>query len=310
MQTRENPYASPSASAVSPLTEEESRELDHEIALARRLTRRPALQLLTCVMGAIALAIWIGGAFTTFGIAGAQVPWLTKLAINYWYLYLTPFAIYCFAGYFGALSLLRCQNRLLARVGCTLSFVSIVTPLFPIAIPLALRALAVLRHHDVDLAFRRMELDERSNRTRAIAKLFGPASILLLMAYSTLITLTMPLVVDIVDVCFFGMGLAEMHMKVLFSVRGIAQWALLIGGTLGVYSAIQMIRGKQYAVCVIGSCAALIPFLSPCAFFGLPFGLWALVILLQKETRAAFAESDRASKQQFHPDPVNPVHPA
>jgi hypothetical protein len=62
-----------------------------------------------------------------------------------------------------------------------------------------------------------------------------------------------------------------------------------------IYGAVQMLRRRQHRACVTGALAACIPFLSPCYGLSIPFGLWALVILLRKETRAAFTESIQAS---------------
>lgn len=56
------------------------------------------------------------------------------------------------------------------------------------------------------------------------------------------------------------------------------------------YGAIQMLRGRDYPFCVVGAAAACIPLLGPCYGFSIPIGFWALVILLRKETRAAFSE--------------------
>ena len=65
-----------------------------------------------------------------------------------------------------------------------------------------------------------------------------------------------------------------------------------IGGLVISYAAIQMLRGRQYIACVTGASVAMIPMLTPCYFLGIPIAIWALFILLKKETRTAFAEAN------------------
>lgn len=64
--------------------------------------------------------------------------------------------------------------------------------------------------------------------------------------------------------------------------------SLLCGG-VAYYGAMQMYRGRQYSACVAGAIAAIIP-ANPCLCLTIPFGIWALIILLRKDTRDAFAK--------------------
>jgi len=49
-----------------------------------------------------------------------------------------------------------------------------------------------------------------------------------------------------------------------------------------------MLRFRGYRNAVVASVISLIPFCSPVVLLGIPFGLWALVLLCQAEVQAAF----------------------
>lgn len=67
---------------------------------------------------------------------------------------------------------------------------------------------------------------------------------------------------------------------------------VLVSSLLCIYGGIQMLRVRQYPVCVLTSIAMALPFASPCNLIGLAIGLWTLIVLLRKGTRAAFAEAE------------------
>jgi hypothetical protein len=56
-----------------------------------------------------------------------------------------------------------------------------------------------------------------------------------------------------------------------------------------IFGAICMRRGTNYKVALISAILGCIPFLSPAIYFGIPFGIWALVVLRRPDVRAAFA---------------------
>lgn len=58
-----------------------------------------------------------------------------------------------------------------------------------------------------------------------------------------------------------------------------------------VYCGGQMIRRRRYKLCVTASLLMMIPLLTPFIVLGIPIGVWALVILFRKDTRAAFAQA-------------------
>jgi hypothetical protein len=55
------------------------------------------------------------------------------------------------------------------------------------------------------------------------------------------------------------------------------------------YGAISMRRGRNYYVALTSAALTCIPFLAPGIFWGIPFGVAALVVLWQPNVRATFA---------------------
>lgn len=66
----------------------------------------------------------------------------------------------------------------------------------------------------------------------------------------------------------------------------------LLGGVFCLYGGIQMLRVRQYRVCVATAALMTIPCTSPCNLIGIVVGIWTLLVLLRKDTRAAFGEAD------------------
>ena len=71
-------------------------------------------------------------------------------------------------------------------------------------------------------------------------------------------------------------------MDAMFMVFGLAMSGLVLFGSL------QMMKAKSWALALIASILAMIPCVSPCCVLGLPFGIWALVVLVKPEVKEAF----------------------
>jgi hypothetical protein len=63
---------------------------------------------------------------------------------------------------------------------------------------------------------------------------------------------------------------------------GVALSALII------YGAIKMLQLHSWGLSVTAAILAVIPCISPCCIIGIPFGIWALVVLNRPEVKAAF----------------------
>ena len=75
--------------------------------------------------------------------------------------------------------------------------------------------------------------------------------------------------------------------------------AMIIGGYIGdilipildviiIAAAFQMWNVKSYGLAMTGAVLAVIPLCSPCVVLGIPFGIWALVVLNDPQVKAAF----------------------
>ena len=80
-------------------------------------------------------------------------------------------------------------------------------------------------------------------------------------------------------------GIANMFsggLGIVISIVGI-----LVAGFI-IHGAMQMQKLQQYNLVMAATVAAMVPCISPCCFLGLPIGIWALVVLMKPEVKAAF----------------------
>lgn len=97
-----------------------------------------------------------------------------------------------------------------------------------------------------------------------------------------------------------GLDLMSMHAGFWFRDRDAAMHDIPSGSAFNVgllltnaslfhiYGAICMRRGVRYRIAMTSAIAACIPFLSPMVYFGIPFGIWALIVLRREDVRTAF----------------------
>ena len=91
----------------------------------------------------------------------------------------------------------------------------------------------------------------------------------------------------------------------------IGFWGTAVLGVLGflvapivIYGAIQMMRGRSFSLARTAAILAVIPLTSCCFIIGIPFGIWALVVLAQPDVKALFR--GEVSQPQFYPpQPLN-----
>lgn len=87
-----------------------------------------------------------------------------------------------------------------------------------------------------------------------------------------------------------GAGNQEQRMMQMFSggfgiVTGLFGLAI---GALIIYGAWKMRNLEGYGLAMTASILAMVPCLSPCCLIGLPFGIWAVVVLSDASVKAAF----------------------
>lgn len=68
----------------------------------------------------------------------------------------------------------------------------------------------------------------------------------------------------------------------------VTSLALMTINGLTLYGGLQMRKLESYKLCCAGAILACIPCCSPCSIVGIPFGIWALVVLLDPQVKAAF----------------------
>lgn len=67
-------------------------------------------------------------------------------------------------------------------------------------------------------------------------------------------------------------------------------WGIILVAASGyvMYGAMQMKQLTNYAAARTAAVISVIPCLGPCCFLGIPFGIWALVVLSKPEVRDSF----------------------
>jgi tRNA A-37 threonylcarbamoyl transferase component Bud32 len=129
---------------------------------------------------------------------------------------------------------------------------------------------------------------------KARMKLLGPAIGLLLAGVGSL-------------VCAFVLAAIQVNIGFKESDSQKLSWALFalplaFGGGYLILTAVQMFRLRHHMIAVMGSVLALLPW-SPGWILGLPFGIWALVVLSKPEVMAAFL-GDRQGSAGPSPGPA------
>jgi len=93
-----------------------------------------------------------------------------------------------------------------------------------------------------------------------------------------------------------------MSLGSLWGGRDIGWYEDFYGGAIGmgssflgllvaifiIYAGLKMKELKQWNLVVVASVLAMIPCISPCCIIGLPIGIWALVVLMRPDVKAAF----------------------
>jgi hypothetical protein len=63
--------------------------------------------------------------------------------------------------------------------------------------------------------------------------------------------------------------------------------------------ALSMRRRDSYSRAMMAAFVSCIPFLSPIIYFGIPFGIWALIVLRRPEVKAAFLNAARSTETEL-----------
>ncbi len=71
-------------------------------------------------------------------------------------------------------------------------------------------------------------------------------------------------------------------LAIIFAVIGI------LAGVVILFASINMMKMEKWGFSLAGAILAMIPCVSPCCILGLPFGIWAIVVLTNTDVKAAF----------------------
>jgi hypothetical protein len=128
----------------------------------------------------------------------------------------------------------------------------------------------------------------------AVSRLRGPSMGILVTAAMGLIA---GIDLTIMHVGFLSQDFREVEVQneLELSSNGPSAIACVAGLAIScvslfhIYGALCMRRGRNYRIAVASASMSCIPFLAPMIWFGIPFGVWALVVFRRRDVRAAFA---------------------
>jgi len=117
--------------------------------------------------------------------------------------------------------------------------------------------------------------------------LLAPAIILLLLSVLTILMVLMSLPSQFIRLRAIGTSTPEGFGTLVGFITGLALWLVI---TVAIaYGSISMMRLSGYRSACLAAILSLIPLCSPCYLLGIPFGIWALVLLNRPEVKQRFS---------------------
>lgn len=110
----------------------------------------------------------------------------------------------------------------------------------------------------------------------------APAIALMVVSILGLVVGSLGLIFDVFLIAVQGIATLELIVRSLWGVL------LLISAAFVLFGAIKMKNMKDYGVARAAAIVAIIPFVGPCCLIGIPFGIWAVIVLSKPHVRAAF----------------------
>jgi hypothetical protein len=136
----------------------------------------------------------------------------------------------------------------------------------------------------------------RGDHDAALQLVRGPVIGLKITAIVGLVLVAAGLVINLLTLSGYDIGLQKIQnpqLQKLFTKVGGGLGIVqdIIGGVMGVIvliGAAKMQKLQNYQFALTASIVAMVPCISPCCVFGLPFGIWALVVLNKPEVKSQF----------------------
>ena len=129
-------------------------------------------------------------------------------------------------------------------------------------------------------------------RANAKSQISGPAISLIVVASISLLVVTVGAVFDVV---ILATGAVDnmiqpqaMPKSTQVLVRLVWGLLLIVSNIVILIGSIKMLQLKNFEFSKITAILSVIPCLGPCCIAGIPFGIWALVVLGKPEVRNAF----------------------
>lgn len=139
-----------------------------------------------------------------------------------------------------------------------------------------------------------MNDQQNQTRTTALDRLKGPALALIITAALGIAFQALSLVRHAMGTATAMVipGMSGSQAEMLRMLAGpIGVVSAMIGLAIGVVvllGALKMKEARSYGFALVAAILAMIPCISPCCCLGLPFGIWALVVLVKPDVKAAF----------------------
>src|SRR5262245_33786343 len=118
--------------------------------------------------------------------------------------------------------------------------------------------------------------------------LMFPAIFLLILSSLFMLLIIASIPSQIVRMRAIDTSTAEGGGELVGSILSLALWPLMnLAIALG---AISMLRLKNYASAYTAAVLSVIPVCSPCFLLGIPFGIWAIIVLNRPEVKQRFTK--------------------
>jgi len=95
-------------------------------------------------------------------------------------------------------------------------------------------------------------------------------------------------------------GFEEQITTIASSVGSFGYAANIIGLGVGIFliwGCTQMMSAQKYGIAMTVAIISMIPCVAPCCILGIPFGIWALVVLSDTHVKALFQQNDAMQRR-------------